>query len=118
MTFVIRKLPNQNKYKVYNKITKHVHAYHSSKANAIKQVNILRHLSKNGEGVFSDVWNKAKDFSNKIIHGRNDYPPSVKAILNKYKHEKIVQVSLRRKELISLYGNILNIATNLNFKSV
>jgi len=114
MPFVMRKLPNQDKYKVYNKITKKVHSYHTTKSNAIKQLHLLRSLS--GKGIFSNTINTVKDIGTKLLYGRNDYPPSVKAILDKYKNEQVIQISLRRKPLTSLYGKILNIATNNEFQ--
>ena len=134
MPFSIRKLPKQNKYKVFNKITGKIHAYHSTRENAVKQLRLLNStiFRKNGvknsndwgegghnplgEGVFSDAFDKVKDIGTKLIHGRNDYPPSVKTIINKFKDEKIVGVSLRRKELISLYGKILNAVTKNEFQ--
>lgn len=41
MPYQIRKLPNQEKYRVYNKETKEVHAFATSKKNAEKQVRLL-----------------------------------------------------------------------------
>ena len=114
MPFSIRKLPKQNKYKVFNKITGKIHAYHSTRENAVKQLRLLNSIT--GEGVFSDAFDKVKDIGTKLIHGRNDYPPSVKTIINKFKDEKIIGVSLRRKELISLYGKILNAVTKNEFQ--
>jgi hypothetical protein len=49
MPYVIRKLPNKDLYKVYNKITKEVHSKGSTLENAKKQVKLL-HM-KTGEGI-------------------------------------------------------------------
>ena len=46
MPYSIRKLPNQNKYKVTNTETKQVHAKATTKANAVKQVKLLHLLEK------------------------------------------------------------------------
>ena len=49
MPFVVRKLPNKNKYKVYNYDTKKVHSYHTNRLNAMKQVDLLHRIT--GEGL-------------------------------------------------------------------
>lgn len=41
MPYAIRKLPKQNAYKVYNKITKVIHSKHTTLAKAKKQVILL-----------------------------------------------------------------------------
>jgi len=41
MPYIIRKLPNKDLYKVYNKETKKVHSYATTLENAKKQVNLL-----------------------------------------------------------------------------
>lgn len=41
MPYAIRKLPNQDAYKVYNKKTKVVHSKHTTLAKAKKQVILL-----------------------------------------------------------------------------
>lgn len=41
MPFKIRKIRNQNKYKVYNPITKKIYAYGTTKKNAEAQVRLL-----------------------------------------------------------------------------
>ena len=58
-----------------------------------------------------EIYNKVKDIGNKIIHGRNDYPPSAKAIINKYRDSVVEHVELHRTPLPSLYTNILNVWT-------
>ena len=44
MPFSLRKLPNKDEYKVYNKNTKKVHSYHTTKDKAIKQIHLLNSL--------------------------------------------------------------------------
>jgi hypothetical protein len=46
MPYTIRKLPNQNLYKVYNTETKSIHSYATTLENANKQVKLL--LQKEG----------------------------------------------------------------------
>ena len=41
MPIVIRKLPNKNLYKVYNKLTGEIHSKGTTKAKALKQVKLL-----------------------------------------------------------------------------
>jgi hypothetical protein len=47
MPYAIRKLPKQNAYRVYNKITKVIHATHTTLANAKKQVILLNMIEHN-----------------------------------------------------------------------
>ena len=44
MPLTIMKLPNQNKYKVINKITKKVHAYNTTYTKAFKRIRSIRML--------------------------------------------------------------------------
>ena len=47
MPYAIRKLPNKNLYKVYNKDTKTVYSHAATKENAQKQVKLLHMKEKN-----------------------------------------------------------------------
>lgn len=49
MPFSIRKLKNEKLYKVYNTITKRIHAYHTTLKNAERQLRLLNSVS-NSEG--------------------------------------------------------------------
>jgi len=64
-----------------------------------------------GVGIFGNIYNKSKNIVSNIIHGRRDYPPSVKKILEKYGNEKIINIELHRIVLPSLYNGILNFWT-------
>ena len=46
MPYKIRKLPLQNKYKVYNDSTKQVHSFSTTKESAVRQVRLLNSLLK------------------------------------------------------------------------
>lgn len=46
MPYAIRKLPNQNKWRVYNSATGKIHAEHTTKSKAIKQMRLLYMLEK------------------------------------------------------------------------
>jgi hypothetical protein len=47
MPYKLRKLPNQNIYKVYNKTTGVVHSQGSNMANAKKQITLLNMIDHN-----------------------------------------------------------------------
>jgi 5-methylcytosine-specific restriction endonuclease McrA len=47
MPYIIRKLPNQNLYRVYNSETKEIHSYGTTKENAEKQVKLLNMIHSN-----------------------------------------------------------------------
>ena len=47
MLYKIRKIPNQNKYRVYNSKTKKIHSYGTTLKNAKKQVKLL-HMIDSG----------------------------------------------------------------------
>lgn len=92
--YIIRKLPKQNKYKVYNKETKETHSLHNDKLDAIQQVEIL-HESLN-EGILDKVkhfTHKMLDTAQKAINGgeisfdKNNnglYGDEIQNILNKH----------------------------------
>jgi hypothetical protein len=44
--YQIRKLPNKNRYRVYNKVTKKIYAFSTTKANALKQLVLLESLER------------------------------------------------------------------------
>jgi len=44
MPYKMRKLPNKNKYRVYNSRTGEIHAYSTSKKKAEAQIRLLRGL--------------------------------------------------------------------------
>lgn len=57
------------------------------------------------------VVNKVSDIGHKVIHGRMDYPPSAKAIIDKYADQQVQGVSLHRLVLPSIYTGILSLWT-------
>ncbi len=46
MPFIMRKLPNKSRYRVYNQKTKRIYAHSTTRKNAIKQVSLLRRISR------------------------------------------------------------------------
>jgi hypothetical protein len=98
--YIIRKIPKQNKYKVYNKETKETHSFHNNRLDAIQQVEIL-HESLN-EGVFSTVNN----FAHKVVDTVSDLAGKANVFLQGSK------ISDDKLENNGLYGdeieNILN----------
>ena len=115
MPYEIVKLPKSNKYMVYNKITKKVYSYHTSRDNAIKQVNML-HLIK-GDGIFSTAWDKINDVSKKLIHGRNSLPPRVENILKNYGDAVISGIKIGRTPVPSLITGILKIVSSTPYEA-
>lgn len=106
MPFEIRKIRNENKYKVYNKITKKIHSYHTSKKNAIKQVWLLDHIIE-GDGLFDNIQN----FTTNVIYGRDDYSSKAKEILKKVGDWVVEGITILRtpvqsaiKKFITIYN--------------
>jgi len=57
--------------------------------------------------------NKVKDIAHKVVHGRGEeYPPLAKAMIDKYRNEKVVGVSLHRAVLSSVYTTLMSALTN------
>jgi len=57
--------------------------------------------------------NKVKDVAHKVVHGRGeDYPPNAKLMIEKYKNETVVGVSLHRSTLSSVYTTLMSALTN------
>lgn len=60
-----------------------------------------------GEGIIE----KIKDIGHKVFHGRNDYPPSFKRLLDKYGNETVSRVEVYRQPILSVFSTILNLTT-------
>lgn len=116
MSFLIRKLPNQTKYKVYNKNTKIVHSYHTNRLSAMKQVEILNEVT--GESIFSNtikkvkkladnVNNKVVDTAEKIIFGRKNLSPKVENILKKVGDLQITNIKIGRTDIPNAITGII-----------
>jgi len=58
-----------------------------------------------------ETFNKAKQMGHDIIHGRMDYSPSVKEILEKYGNEDVIDIDLHRLVLSVVYTGLLNVLT-------
>lgn len=107
MPFVIRKIPNQTKYKVYNKDTKKVHSYHTNRLHAMKQVELLHEIM--GENIFVNTFHKVKNIADdisdkinitkKIINGRKTLSPKVENILKKVGNAQIIDIKIGRTVL-------------------
>jgi len=69
MVYLIRKLPKQNLYRVYNKQTKKIYAYSTTLDNAKKQVTLLNMIDA---GV--PLKNGGKLYENKILSNNNSMP--------------------------------------------
>jgi hypothetical protein len=62
MPYAIRKLPNKNQYKVYNKSNGYIHAKHSTLANAQSQMRLLNAIEyrRGGPSATAKAKTKAK----------------------------------------------------------
>ena len=67
-------------------------------------------LDKVGSLVMSGV-DTVTDIGNKVINGRNDYPPHVKRILEKYGDKKVIGLALHRLVLNRIFTDILSVWT-------
>jgi len=67
-------------------------------------------LDKVKDLVLSGV-DTVKDIGTKVIYGRNDYPPHVKRILDKFGNKKVIELSLHRLVLPSIFTSILSVWT-------
>jgi hypothetical protein len=69
-----------------------------------------------GDGFFSDVFGKIKSAVEGVVSRvrgvtkgiRTNYPPSVRAIINKYRDFDVVKLFIRRKPIVSLIDKALN----------
>ena len=109
MPYAIRKLPNQNQYKVYNRLTKQVYSHHTSKANAIKQVRLLREVS--GDGFIDD----AVSFGNKLVYGRKTLSPKCMKILQEMGDGIITSLVVVRKPIGHLYEKFIRTFSEVPF---
>ena len=109
----MRKIPNENKYKVYNQITKQVHSFHTSRENAIRQINLLHKIT--GEGIFRDTYNTVKNITNKIIHGRNTLSPKVENILKNCGDATITGCSIGRTVVNSVITGLIKILSTTSY---
>ena len=109
MPYAIRKLPNQNQYKVYNRLTKQVYSHHTSKANAIKQVRLLREVS--GDGFIDD----AVSFGNKLVYGRKTLSPKCMKILQEMGDGIITSWVVVRKPIGHLYEKFIRTFSEVPF---
>jgi len=83
MPYNIRKLPNQDLYRVYNKDTKSVHSYSTTLENAKKQVALLEGI-KEGNGIDNpDLYEKAKQIADATYSKPSGYKSGF--IVKKYK---------------------------------
>jgi hypothetical protein len=71
-----------------------------------------------GKGLFDKIKalvvnpaKKALAIGDKLIHGRNDYPPSAQKIIDKYGDKKVVGIALHRKVLKTVFTKILSVWT-------
>ena len=111
--YVIRKLPKQNKYKVYNKETKETHSFHNNKSDAMQQVEIL-HESL-GEGIFNKVKHfahKVADVAQKVIHGREKLSPKVENILNTLGDAHITGIKIGRTPIPAVITGFIKTVSN------
>jgi len=54
---------------------------------------------------------KVVEIADKVIKGRNDYPPSAAAILKKFENQEVKSIELHRKVLSVVYTGLLNVLT-------
>jgi hypothetical protein len=109
MPYAIRKLPNQNQYKVYNRLTKQVHSHHTSKVNAIKQVRLLK--QKEGFGELSSLIS----FGNKLVYGRKTLSPKCMKILQEMGDGIITSLVVVRKPIGHLYEKFIRTFSEVPF---
>ena len=111
--YIIRKIPKQNRYKVYNKETKETHSFHNNKSDAMQQVEIL-HESL-GEGIFNKVKHfahKVADVAQKVIHGREKLSPKVENILNTLGDAHITGIKIGRTPIPAVITGFIKTVSN------
>jgi hypothetical protein len=109
MPYSIRKLPNQNLYRVYNKETNKIHSYATSLENAKKQVKLLYTIS--GEGIETDA------FEEKEVVTLPEFS-SVKVDLPTYMYKRLPNINGKpppyRYRLVNPITETRNIASRKN----
>jgi hypothetical protein len=58
---------------------------------------------------------KVVEIADKVIKGRNDYPPSAATILKKFENQEVKSIELHRKVLSVVYTGLLNVLTSGEF---
>lgn len=108
MPFGIRKLPNKDLYKVFNKETKEVYSYGSTKENAKKQIRLLyslenKNISGNGmENIIDkDLYEMVKREADKIYKKNSAYKSgwivkTYKSLGGRYSGKKSLNEGLSR----------------------
>ena len=79
MPIKIRKLPNQDLYRVYNTETKEIHSYGTTLENAKKQIKVLNMIDvgvplKKGKGIDNpELYEKAKEIADETYKKPSAY---------------------------------------------
>ena len=108
MPFKIKKIRNENLYKVINTQTGQEHSHGTTLEKAQAQLRILH--QKTGEGI---IFNKVLT----TIKGRTNISPSFKSILEKEGNKKIIKIYIEREPLPILYTQLADYITSNKFSS-
>ena len=87
-----------------------------------KKKEAIKKAKEEGSGIFSGInklvnkvahkvgktIKKTEDYGKAIVYGRSDYPPKVRSILEKYKNEIVVEMTIKRTPVPSLLTGALN----------
>jgi len=113
MPIKIRKLPNQDSYKVYNTETKKVYSFHTTLASAKKQKRLLNQYDKIGSvgGMMAQEdsdQKTARAYIRKISISKN-FKRSILALINDDEDyaNKIV-IAIRSNDIDALHRSLLN----------
>lgn len=132
MPYKLRKAPRRDAYWVVNKETGAKHSkdplpLSRAKAQmralyAAEHDNDLRaNKGLKGDGIFSDIFSTVKKYASRVadvvVRGkRQDYPPSVRAVLAKVGNTPIVSMQLRRDPIKAPLNIALNLITQGKFE--
>jgi len=127
ITMEIKEIKKRGRPKKYST------AEEARKAKIAKTIASAKKRKETGKGIIGDTFkkakqvaskaveavkdtaNKVKDYGNIVIHGRNDYPPKVRAILEKNGDKIITGVSVNRTPLGKPLMTALQVASGNTF---
>ena len=105
-------------------------SYKEAMSNPKCKSDYQKHKSIKGDGFINDIarktsnaiigkkaTRKVENYGHTVINGRNDYPPKVRDLLNKYGNEIINSAQIRRAPVQGAIVSALNVVSLGQFKS-
>jgi hypothetical protein len=78
--------------------------------------NAFKKIGSTVKHTFNKVVDKVGDYTDTILHGRNDYPPKVRSLIKTYGDKRITHISVDRTPVPSVLTSALNAVSFGAFK--